>query len=195
MSTTTIRIQATEGQLQAFERQCQLTELLLAQSLCRRFQIDTTEENLGIVAGWMASARSLGIANHLTSGIKMEHLESQAKPRPTVVCLCGSARYAEQFRSENLHETIAGRIVLSIGCDTKSDTDMLALGELTTEAKARLDELHLRKIDLADEILVLNVDDYIGESTRREIAYARAAGKRVRWWGPTQHSEPGEIAG
>jgi hypothetical protein len=168
---------------------------MLAQTLCRRFDIEVTQEHLELVSGWMSSARSMGIANHLTSGIRMEQVDDQAKQRPTIVCLCGSTRFADAFRSENLHETIAGRIVLSIGCDTKSDTDLLALGELTEEAKARLDELHLRKIDLADEILVLNVDDYIGESTRREIAYARAAGKRLRWWGPTQHSEPGEIAG
>jgi len=44
-----------------------------------------------------------------------------------------------------------------------------------------LDELHLRKIDLADEVLVLNVDDYVGESTAREIAYAKQHGKHVRW--------------
>lgn len=195
MSTTNIRIQGTEAQFEQFERQCRITEFMLAQTLCRRFNLPTTQENLTLVAGWMSTARSMGIANHVTSGIHMRMVDDQAKPRPTVVCLCGSTRFTEQFRTENLHETIAGRIVLSIGCDTKSDTDLLALGQLTEEAKARLDELHLRKIDLADEILVLNVDDYIGESTRREIAYARANGKRVRWWGPTQHSEPGEIAG
>lgn len=78
MSTTTIRIQATEAQLQAFQQQCEVTELMLASTLCRKFQIPTTQENLGIVAGWMSTARSMGIANHLTSGIKMEHLESQA---------------------------------------------------------------------------------------------------------------------
>jgi hypothetical protein len=47
--------------------------------------------------------------------------------------------------------------------------------------KQRLDDLHLRKIDLADEILVVNVGGYIGQSVRREIAYARQQGKRVRW--------------
>ena len=47
--------------------------------------------------------------------------------------------------------------------------------------KARLDELHLRKIDLADEVMVLNVGGYIGDSTRREIEYANAHGKPVRY--------------
>ncbi|MGE0412000.1 MAG: hypothetical protein AB7I98_03990 [Verrucomicrobiales bacterium] len=100
---------------------------------------------------------------------------------PTVVCLCGSTRFAEAFREANLRETLAGKIVLSVGCDTKSDADLIALGELTPEKKAELDELHKRKIDLAEEILVLNVGGYIGDSTRSELAYAQAGGKRIRW--------------
>lgn len=101
--------------------------------------------------------------------------------KPTIVCLCGSTRFSEAFHEANLHETLAGRIVLSIGCDFKSDTDLLLAGELTEQDKIRLDELHLRKIDLADEILVLNVGGYTGQSTKREIAYAREHGKRIRW--------------
>jgi hypothetical protein len=96
---------------------------------------------------------------------------------PTIVCLCGSTRFSEAFHQANLDETLAGRIVLSIGCDFKSDD---ALG-LTEADKERLDELHLRKIDLADEILVLNVGDYVGVSTAREIIYANEHGKRIRW--------------
>lgn len=101
--------------------------------------------------------------------------------RPTIVCLCGSTRFSEAFHDENLRETLLGRIVLSIGCDFKSDRDLIIAGNLTEEDKECLDELHLRKIDLADEILVLNVGGYIGLSTRNEIAYARAHGKRIRY--------------
>lgn len=101
--------------------------------------------------------------------------------RPRIVCLCGSTRFMEAFQAANLRETIAGRIVLSIGCNTKSDADLMILGELTPAAKAALDELHKRKIDLADEVLVLNVGGYIGESTRSEIAYAEAHEKPVRY--------------
>jgi len=103
---------------------------------------------------------------------------------PRIVCLCGSTRFMEAFQAANLRETIAGRIVLSIGCNTKSDADLIILGELAQEAKAALDELHKRKIDLADEVLVLNVGGYIGESTRSEIAYAEAHGKPVRYLDP-----------
>jgi len=100
--------------------------------------------------------------------------------RPKIVCLCGSTRFKDKFAEMNFQETLAGRIVLSIGCDAKSDA---YLG-ITPEQKVRLDELHKRKIDLCDEVLVLNVDAYVGESTRSEIAYAVAHGKRVRYLEP-----------
>lgn len=97
--------------------------------------------------------------------------------KPSVVCLCGSTRFSQAFRDARLSETINGRIVLTIGSDTKSDKDL----ELDADLKRRLDILHLRKIDLADEILVLNVGGYVGESTQREIAYAVATSKAIRW--------------
>jgi hypothetical protein len=104
---------------------------------------------------------------------------------PRIVCLCGSSRFGQAFQEANLRETLAGRIVLGIGCDTKSDQD-LALGPAD---KMALDLLHLFKIDLADEILVLNVGGYVGESTRREIAYARRLRKPVRWLFPCEETE------
>jgi hypothetical protein len=103
--------------------------------------------------------------------------------RPTIVCLCGSTRFWRAFQVAGLRETLAGRIVLSIGA--ASGTDDEHFGNLPRaeydRVKAILDELHLRKIDLADEVLVLNVDGYVGESTAREIAYARLLGKPIRW--------------
>src|SRR5260370_36787972 len=98
---------------------------------------------------------------------------------PTIVCLCGSTRFSEMFRYVNQRETLAGKIVLAPGC-FQGDAVLEALPGM----KQRLDELHLHKIALADEILVVNVGGYIGESTRREVAYARHQGKRIRWLGP-----------
>jgi hypothetical protein len=100
---------------------------------------------------------------------------------PRIVCLCGSTRFSDAFHEANLRETLAGNIVLSIGCDFRSDHDLALVGTLTNEDKVRLDELHKRKIDLADEILVLNVLGYIGESTRSEINYALQEMKPIRW--------------
>jgi len=71
MSTTTIRIQGSEAQFQHFEHMCEVAEIQLAHTLCRRFQIEPTQETLGIVASWMSTARSLGIAAHTMSGIQI----------------------------------------------------------------------------------------------------------------------------
>lgn len=106
--------------------------------------------------------------------------------KPQIVCLCGSTRFWRTFQKASLDETLAGRIVLSIGAASGTDDDHF--GNLPREeydrVKAMLDDLHLRKIDLADEVLILNVDGYIGESTRREWLYAVTSGKRVRWLEP-----------
>lgn len=103
--------------------------------------------------------------------------------KPKIVCLCGSTRFSEAYQKANLEETLAGNIVLTIGCDMKSDIDLFeGLPSAELEGiKSRLDELHMRKIDLADEILVLNVNGYVGESTLREIHYAEDNEKRIRW--------------
>ena len=73
---------------------------------------------------------------------------------------------------------------MSVGCNTKSDAGL----KLTDEVKAALDELHKRKIDLADEILVLNVDGYIGQSTASEMLYAAQHDKTIRLLEPMFHS-------
>ncbi len=107
----------------------------------------------------------------------------KTKNMPTIVCLCGSTRFGEAFRQANLDETLAGKIVLSIGCDMKSDDEIFKnmSKEEFQNIKQKLDELHFRKIELADEVLILNVDGYIGESTGRELAYAYKLGKFVRY--------------
>ena len=96
---------------------------------------------------------------------------------PRVVCLCGSTRFMTAFQEANLRETLAGKIVLSVGCNTQTDADL----GLTAEQKTAADVLHKQKIALADEILVLNINGYIGESTRLEIEFAKAAGKTIRY--------------
>jgi hypothetical protein len=85
---------------------------------------------------------------------------------------------------------MAGRIVLSVGffCHAAKKVHGEEVG-CTKEQKVMLDELHKRKIDLADEILVINVNGYVGSSTRSEIEYAIANRKRVRWLDPCQKCE------
>lgn len=96
---------------------------------------------------------------------------------PKIVCLCGSGRFIEKFNEIEEKETLSGNIVLTIGCNTKD----IARDNEYYQHKPMLDELHKRKIDLADEIFVLNVDDYIGISTQSEIDYAIATNKPIRF--------------
>lgn len=114
-----------------------------------------------------------------------EAVENDAVAKPKVVCLCGSTRFMEAFQAANLKFTCEGKIVLSVGCNTKSDRDLLFSGELTEELKIKLDELHKRKIDLSDEVFILNVGGYIGESTRSELEYAKSIGKPIIYLEPT----------
>lgn len=100
--------------------------------------------------------------------------------RPEIVCICGSTRFADEMVATNRELTLAGAIVVAPGVSTHREPD----DEISDEQKAKLDELHLRKIDLADRVLVINCGGYIGESTSREIAYARTTGKPVSFTDP-----------
>jgi hypothetical protein len=103
---------------------------------------------------------------------------------PSIVCLCGSTRFAEAFRKANYEETMAGRIVLSVGFYPHSSEIHGEGVGCTADQKAALDELHKRKVELADEVLILNVGGYIGSSTRGELEHAREMGKVVRFLEP-----------
>ena len=83
-----------------------------------------------------------------------------------VVTLCGSTRFKEDFERMNKELTLQGNIVISVGCFGHA-------GDVFTEEhKEMLDDIHKRKIDMADYIYVINKDKYIGASTRSEIEYA-----------------------
>ena len=97
-----------------------------------------------------------------------------------IVTLCGSTRFKEQFLDAQQQLTLEGNIVISVGLFGHSgDADVWKPG-----VKEMLDDMHLRKIDLADEIFVINVGGYIGESTKREIAYAERTGKTIKYLEP-----------
>lgn len=93
-----------------------------------------------------------------------------------VVTLCGSTKFKEQYIETQKRLTLDGNIVISVGLFGHSGDDEV----WTDGTKAMLDDMHLRKIDMADEIMVINVGGYIGESTRKEIAYAESKGITVR---------------
>ena len=94
-----------------------------------------------------------------------------------VITLCGSTKFKEQFLEAQKRLTLAGNIVISVGLFGHSGDD-----EVWTEGtNAMLDDMHKRKIDMADEIFVINVGGYTGESTRSEIEYAISNGKVVKY--------------
>ncbi len=109
--------------------------------------------------------------------------------RPKVICLCGSTRFTTEMtclswaleRDENV--IVLGWHVLPDDHPDLRGTDGTHAAE-NVGRKEHFDELHKRKIDLADEVLVLNVGGYVGESTRGEIEYAMATGKPVRYLEP-----------
>ena len=94
-----------------------------------------------------------------------------------VVTLCGSTRFKDAFLEVQKKLTLEGNIVISVGLFGHSGDEEV----WTPGTKVMLDDMHKRKIDMADEIFVINVGGYIGESTRSEIEYARAAGKKINY--------------
>src|SRR5574344_1555522 len=99
-----------------------------------------------------------------------------------VITLCGSTRFKEQFFEAQKRLTLEGNIVISVGLFGHSGDN-----EVWTEGtKEMLDDMHKRKIDMADEIFVINVGGYIGSSTKSEIDYAINSGKIVNYLEPVE---------
>lgn len=104
-----------------------------------------------------------------------------------VITLCGSTRFKDQFMEAQRKLTLEGNIVISVGLFGHSGDqevwENMDEGTLT-KTKEMLDDMHKRKIDMADSIYVINVGGYIGDSTKSEIAYAKAHDKEVIYLEP-----------
>lgn len=148
------------------------------------FHSPVTEKTIGAYFETLLNLNDSNIpVEYKAVRLTIEELKEDTPERPKVVCLCGSTRFSQAYQNANLTETMQGNIVLTIGCDMKSDEGLFShySPDELEDIKQRLDELHLRKIDLADEIFVLNIDGYVGESTKREIEYAKVHGKTIRY--------------
>ena len=101
-----------------------------------------------------------------------------------VITLCGSTKFKDEFMQAQKELSLQGNIVISVGLFSHSgDSEVwenMDEGTLT-KTKEMLDDMHKRKIDMADEIFVINVGGYIGESTKSEIKYAEETGKTVKY--------------
>lgn len=104
-----------------------------------------------------------------------------------VITLCGSTRFKNEFMDVQKKLTLEGNIVISVGLFGHSGDqevwDGMDEGTLS-KTKEMLDDMHKRKIDMADEIFVINVGGYIGDSTRSEIEYAKVHGKKINYLDP-----------
>jgi hypothetical protein len=96
--------------------------------------------------------------------------------RPGIVCLVGSARFYDQYQRATLEETLAGKIVLSMAFGPDGNA-----WDMTDDDRERMEALHLWKIRMANEVLVINKGGYVGASTSSQLLYALALNKRIRW--------------
>lgn len=96
--------------------------------------------------------------------------------RPRIITLCGSTKFKPQFEKANAFLTLKGHVVLTVGFFEQSEGIAI-----TAEQALLFEQLHLSKNDMSDGIFVINVNGYIGESTRKEIEYARRTGKSVEY--------------
>ncbi|WP_274366251.1 hypothetical protein [Paenibacillus thermotolerans] len=94
-----------------------------------------------------------------------------------IITLCGSTKFKSQFEQANAYLTLQGNIVISLAFFEQSEGF-----EITSEQAELLGNLHFKKIDLSDEIFVIDVGGYIGSSTKKEIEYAKRHGKVVRYY-------------
>jgi len=104
---------------------------------------------------------------------------------PKIVCFCGSTRFANTFMIERWKLEKQGIMTFGInilpngyfGSENSHGAEKEGVKEI-------LDELHLSKIDLSDEVVILNVGGYIGESTMKELNYAKTKGKFITYFEP-----------
>lgn len=117
----------------------------------------------------------------------MKEQEKQAAKNPNkekfpIVCLCGSTRFKKEFEKAAAELSLRGCIVLSLGVFGKSgDYERYDIDENDEKLREQLNDMHKQRIEMSDAVYVVNPGGYVGESTKREIEYARSHGKDVLW--------------
>lgn len=101
---------------------------------------------------------------------------SNVKNKYNIITLCGSIKFKTEFMKVQEKLTLEGNIVF-----TPNFFNNIKKEEINEKTKKMLDEMHRQKIDMSDEIYVINLDGYIGESTKSEIEYAKAKGKKISY--------------
>lgn len=96
-----------------------------------------------------------------------------------IVCLCGSTKFKDDFIKATELLSLSGHVVLSVGLFGHADNKFSTV--ITDEVKALLDDMHKQKIEMADFIYIINKNNYIGESTLKEIEYAKSLNKPIKY--------------
>ena len=113
--------------------------------------------------------------------VEDQQARRSAEGEAKVVTLCGSTRFETEFAEVNQRLTMDGCVVISLGMFRLPDLPDDDWSVDSSGLKARLAGVHFQKIRMADEVYVVDPGGYVGESTRREIAYAESLGKPVRY--------------
>lgn len=116
----------------------------------------------------------------------MNLMDNQQATQPTVgeakvITLCGSTTFEAEFAELNQRLTMEGCVVISLGMFSLPDLPDYDWTADRSDLKGRLGRVHFQKIRMADEVYIVDPGGYVGESTRREIAYAESLGKAVRY--------------
>lgn len=110
-----------------------------------------------------------------------QHTPQPAASEAKVITLCGSTRFETEFAEVNQRLTMDGCVVISLGMFSLPETPDYDWTADPADLKGRLGAVHFQKIRMADVVYVVDPGGYVGESTRREIAYAESLGKPVRY--------------
>jgi hypothetical protein len=163
----------------------ELPEVPSDEDIEKRFPIPNPE---------MITVINLSTRNHwIREGIKwlqknIDNNPEVSSDEPKIICICGSGRFLKEMHEVEERLTLEGKIVLMIGVNTKDVARTMDLSQY----KPMLDELHLRKIDLADEVFIVNKGGYIGESTKKEIEYAIKTNKLIEYFEQKDIDKAGE---
>lgn len=131
----------------------------------------------------------VGLIRRLVTALAASSVGDAAEAA-TIVTICGSTKFKDAINAENSRLTREGNVVISLGLFGHTDLTDYNWDTDVTDLKTMLDRLHFQKIRMADRVHVVDVDGYVGESTRREIAYAESLGKEVTYLS----ADPGAVA-
>lgn len=120
------------------------------------------------------------VLEHIAERARMEAKRNRiTDDTRKIICLCGSTKFKAEYEAMNLELTMKGHIVLSVGAFPHTDEHRSAEEAFGDIAKAKLDETHKRKIDLADIVYFINVGGYMGKSTLSEYHYAKSCENKI----------------